>query len=169
VGTLADRRAAGVHGSLAAYEETAASLGATGAALDRAMLCLPQVDDAVLVAALTRGLVDTAAAAAQRGEPAPPVRPELVRGAHRRAARYGLAADLVDLRHYRLVSAEHLLGDLVEHVRPALEVNGDLAETSEQVDRVLREGPGAGRQRAAFQRRGCIDDAIDTVLTATVP
>jgi hypothetical protein len=42
---------------------------------------------------------------------------------------------LVDLRHYRLVSAEQLLGDLVEHVRPALEVNGDLAETSEQVDR----------------------------------
>src|SRR5664279_212594 len=175
-------------GSLAAYEETAAALVATGAALDRAMLyfdvrpseryetiefrvadvCLT-VDDAVLVAALTRGLVDTAAAAAQRGEPAPQVRPELVRGAHWRAARYGLAADLVDLRHCRLVSAEQLLGDLVEHVRPALEVNGDLAETSEQVDRVLREGPGAERQRAAFQRRGCIDDAIDTVLTATVP
>jgi glutamate---cysteine ligase / carboxylate-amine ligase len=76
---------------------------------------------------------------------------------------------LVDLRHYRLVSAEQLLGDLVEHVRPAPEVNGDLAETSEQVDRVLRGGPGAERQRAAFQRRGCIDDAIDTVLTATVP
>lgn len=175
-------------GSLAAYERTATALLATGAARDRAMLyfdvrpsdrydtvefrvadvCLT-VDDAILVAALVRGLVDTAAAAAQRGEPAPDLRPELVRGAHWRAARYGLTGTLVDLGSCRQVPARQLLQALVDHVADALEASGDLARVSEQVDRVLREGTGADRQRAVFRRHGRIDGAIDFALVQTVP
>lgn len=178
----------GYFGSLAAYEQTAVGLVATGAARDRAMLyfdvrpsdryptvefrvadvCLT-VDDTVLVAALTRGLVETAVTATLRDQPAPDLRPELVRGAHWRAARYGLTADLFDLCRCRRRPAEQVLRSLLSHVCDALEGSGDFAEVSEQVDRVLRVGTGADRQRRAYQRHGSLDDAVDAVLAATVP
>ena len=55
------------------------------------------VDGAVLVAALARGLVDTAAREWRQGRPAPVIRPELVRLATWRASRSGLSGVLVDV------------------------------------------------------------------------
>ena len=55
------------------------------------------VEEAVLVAGLVRALAFTCLQAALTGEPDPVPRPELLRAAKWRAARHGLAADLVDV------------------------------------------------------------------------
>jgi carboxylate-amine ligase len=59
------------------------------------------LDDAVLMAGLTRGLARRCVDAALEGDPVPSVWPELLRSAAWRAARNGLDADLVDLQSLR--------------------------------------------------------------------
>ena len=56
-----------------------------------------EVDDVVLHAALARSLVRVLAARAERGEPCPQPRPELLRAARWRAARHGLDGQLFDV------------------------------------------------------------------------
>jgi carboxylate-amine ligase len=162
-----------VFGSVEAYDALLDGLVGSGVVLDRAMIyfdarpserystleirvadvCL-DVDDAVLVAALSRALVTTAAAAWARGEPADETRPELLRAARWRAARSGLAGDLVDPTTGAPTPAGTLLGGLVSHVRPALEDSGDLDAVTTGIERVLRRGTGAERQRAAWSEVG---------------
>ena len=64
-----------------------------------------EVDDVVLHAALARSLVRTLAARAERGEPCPQPRPELLRAARWRAARHGLDGQLFDVLQGELVPA----------------------------------------------------------------
>jgi glutamate---cysteine ligase / carboxylate-amine ligase len=127
------------------------------------------VDDAVLLGGLARALVRTAAEAAQEERPFPRWRPELVRGAHWQAARWGLTAELVSPVTGRPAPAGEVVDALVEHVRPALEDAGDLEEVTALVDQVRRRGTGAERQRAAFRRRWSFDDVVAMAVEATVP
>jgi carboxylate-amine ligase len=162
-----------VFGSEAAYEALLDSLVGSGVILDRAMIyfdarpserystveirvadvCL-DLDDAVLVAALSRALVTTSAAAWRSGQPADEIRPELLRAARWRAARSGLGDDLVDLSTGTPARAATMLGRLVSHVRPALEDAGDLPVVTAGIERVLRRGTGAERQRTAYRDLG---------------
>jgi carboxylate-amine ligase len=127
------------------------------------------VDDAVLLGGLARALVRTAAEAAQEERPFPRWRPELVRGAHWRAARWGLAAELVSPLTGRPAPAWEVVGALVDHVRPALEAAGDLEEVSTLVEQVRGRGTGADRQRAAFGEAGSFDDVLAMAVSATAP
>jgi carboxylate-amine ligase len=110
----------------------------------------PEVDDAVLIAALSRGLVDTAAAEWRAGVPALDVRPDLLRGAAWRAARSGLSDELVDVRTASARPARTVVGALLDHVRPALERSGDLATVEASLQRLLGRGTGADLQRATL-------------------
>ena len=127
------------------------------------------VDDAVLLGGLARALVRTGAQAAQEERPFTRWRPELVRGAHWRAARWGMTAELVSPVTGRPAPAGEVVDALVEHVTPALEAVGDLEEVTALVDQVRRRGTGAERQRAAFARRGSFDDVLALAVEATVP
>ena len=131
-------------------------------------VCLT-VDDAVLLGGLARALVQTGAEAAREERPFPRWRPELVRGAHWRAARWGLGAELVSPLTGRPAPARAVVDALVEHVRPALEATGDLAEVTALVDQVRARGTGADRQREAFARRGSFDDVLAMAVEATLP
>ena len=126
--------------------------------------CL-SVDDAVMVAGLWRGLASTLAAEAQRGVPPARLRGELFDAARWRAARYGLDGTLVDLGELRTAPARVVVDRLLAHVRPALEDHGDWDEISGLVERVMAEGNGASRQRAAFARRGSMDDVVALLLS----
>jgi carboxylate-amine ligase len=63
------------------------------------------VDEAVMVAGLVRGLARTCYEQALRDEPFVAARPELVRAAQWRAARYGLDAELMDMSTLTAVPA----------------------------------------------------------------
>jgi carboxylate-amine ligase len=131
-------------------------------------VCLT-VDEAVLLAGLARALVRTGAEEAKEERPFPRWRPELVRGAHWRAARWGMTAQLVSPVTGRPSPAGEVVDALVEHVRPALEASGDLEEVTALVDQVRGRGTGAERQREAFARRGSLDDVLAMAVEATLP
>lgn len=105
-------------------------------------VCLT-VDEAVMIAGLTRALVQTCYAAALRDEPFAAARPEVLRHAHWRAARYGLEADLADVAGGRTVPAGALIEAFLLYVRPALEEQGDWDEVA-----------GLVRDTRARERRG---------------
>ncbi len=153
-------------GDLATYDEVRARLQEWGTALDEAMVYFParlaleaptvevrvcdvttSVDDAVLLAALTRALVATAAEAAS--DPTP-WRSDLLRAASWRAARHGLDDTLVDPASSSLVPAREALGSLVAHVREALVEAGDLELVESSLEALLARGTGAVQQRAAY-------------------
>jgi carboxylate-amine ligase len=111
-------------------------------------------DDAVLVAALVRALVDTAAGEWQRGVAPDPVPVEVLRLAAWRAGRSGIEATLVDPRTWTPAPATEVLHALVDHVGEALRANGDRDAVTELLDAVLARGTGAARQLAVFGRDG---------------
>jgi len=123
------------------------------------------VDDAVLVAGLSRALARTCAAEACAGVPPPGLRAELVQAARWRAARYGVEGTLVDLAEGRTAPAREVVDRLLLHLRPALEQDGDWDEVSALVERALSGGNGAVRQRAALARRGQMGDVLALLLS----
>jgi carboxylate-amine ligase len=122
--------------------------------------------DAVLVAALARGLVETAARGWAAGDDPAEWRVEALRSAQWRAARYGLAECLVHPGLRELRPAGEVLADLVDLVRPALEEAGDLDRVRDGVQRVVAGG-GAVRQRAAYERTGEVSGVVDDLVART--
>ncbi len=127
------------------------------------------VDDAVLLGGLARALVRTAAEEAQQERPWSGWRPELLRGVHWRAARFGLSAELVSPSSGRPAPAAEVVDELVDHVRPALEASGDLEEVTALLAELRGRGTGADRQRSAYARRESFDDVLSMAVAATVP
>ncbi len=79
------------------------------------------VDDAVLIAALCRALVETAATRRRAGEPPAAVTGSLLRAATWRAARFGLTGELFDpVSGGQVEAAGRLVDQLVDHVAAAL-------------------------------------------------
>lgn len=172
-------------GSVAGYRAACDMLLATGAARDEGMLYLdarlsvvhPTVEvrisdvctdplDAVLVAALARALVETAAREHAAGKPLPGWRAEALRAAQWRAARYGVTERLVHPVRREPVPAAEVLDALVDRVRPALDDVGDLELVDEGRHRVLHAN-GATRQRSAYERTGSIEGVVDDLLERT--
>jgi len=127
----------------------------------------PEAADTVLVALLVRALVETAAATPPTRFPPP--RPELLRGASWRAARSGLSGDLVDVVRGTAVPALDMVQRLVDHVRPALRSNGDLAGAEASLARLVARGTGADLQRASYRRRGRLADVVTDAVARTSP
>ena len=125
------------------------------------------VDEAVMVAGMVRALACVALASAQRDEPFEPVRQELLRAAHWRAARYGLDRDLVDLHAMTAVPANELVDQLMAHLRPALEDAGEWDEVTGILEWVRGAGIAARRQRAAYAREGKLGDVVDLIAEET--
>ncbi len=129
------------------------------------------VDDAVMIAGLSRALAQTGADEtredATRNSVSVAPRPELLRAAEWRAARFGLSENLIDVHSGEVVEARVLIERLLEHLRAALERAGDWDEVSESVSRVLARGNGAMRQREAFERRGDLNDVVDFLAKET--
>jgi carboxylate-amine ligase len=113
-----------------------------------------RVEDAVTLAGLVRGLVETAGRQARQGTPPPAVRAEVLRVAAWRAGRSGLTADLVDPRTGRPAPAADVVRALLEHVRPALADAGDERRVADGLAALLRRGTGADLQRRVHQETG---------------
>ena len=169
-------------GSVEGYREVSAQLVELGAARDPGMLYYdarlavehPTVEirvpdvctdpaTSLLVAALVRGLVETAATT---GDAQDRWRVEMVRAAQWRASRYGVSERLVHPLERTPKPAREVVESLVEAVRTALEEAGDLVFVTAEVESVLRAG-GAARQRAAYERTGDVEGVVDDLVART--
>jgi glutamate---cysteine ligase / carboxylate-amine ligase len=177
---------AGVFGSAAAYHALVSAMVASGVLLDEGMVYFdarlsrqyPTVEiraadvcmdarDAVLVAGLCRGLVETAARDWNAGRSAPDVPTEMLRLATWQAGRFGIDGDLLDpLTGASRPSAE-ILDALVEYVGPALDADGDLDLVTERLAEVRDRGNGARRQRSVLERTNRIGDVVADVARVT--
>ncbi|MFL6099780.1 MAG: glutamate--cysteine ligase [Actinomycetales bacterium] len=166
-------------GDYASYRAVADQLISTGAAIDEAMVYFdarlssryPTVEirvmdipalsaDVALLAALCRGLVQTAAEEAERGHPPTGLSRAVLRAMTWRAARHGITEQLVPADGSSPAPAGQVVAELVEHVRPALETSGDLALVQRGVAELFARGGGASMQRDAFRQRGSLVDVV---------
>ncbi len=162
-------------GSAAGYRAFVAGVLATDTVLDEGMLYLDarlsrdhptlevrvadvcrDSDDAVLVAALVRGLVETAVREWRAGIAPQDVRTEVLRLAAWRAGRSGTAGQLLHPATWRPAPAAEVLGALVAHVADALDDTGDLATVEHLLAAALARGTGAERQRSVWTRTGSL-------------
>jgi carboxylate-amine ligase len=173
-------------GSADTYHAVTRAMIETGTLLDRGMVyfdarlsrehptvevrvadvCLV-ADDAVLLAALVRALVDTAARSWRAGAPPTPVRAELLRLASWRAGRSGLDGDLLDPTG-RPAPAGQVIGTLMDHIRPVLDDHGELEVVKDLVTTVLRRGNGATAQRQIYRTSGQLTDVVAHAVDRTV-
>jgi glutamate---cysteine ligase / carboxylate-amine ligase len=173
-------------GTAPRYHQTLQQMVATGTLLDMGMIyfdarlsehyptlevriadvCL-QAEDAVLLAGLTRALVETEARAARDGQPLRPTRIELLRLAAWRASRSGLDDGLLNPMTGGPEPAADVARLLFDHCRDALEDAGDADVVGELLTALLARGNGAAFQRAAYGRSGDLADVVRSAVAAT--
>jgi carboxylate-amine ligase len=124
------------------------------------------VDDTVMVAGLVRALVATTL---ETPLPPRPPRPEVIRAATWRAARYGIGGTLIDAEAGEAYPAREFVGRFLDRLRPALEDHGDWDEVSGLVRRVLDGGTGADRQRRVLAETGDLSAVVDFIVKETRP
>ena len=173
-------------GTAQAYRETIEQMVGTGTLLDPGMVyfnarlsdryptievriadvCL-RTEDAVLIAALVRALVETEARSWWEGEALVRPRTELLRLAAWRASRSGLDADLLNPVTGLPEQARIVVNMLLDHCRDALADVGDVDTVTELLTALLTRGNGAAFQRAAYQRSGRLSDVIGDAVRVT--
>ncbi|MHA7282957.1 glutamate--cysteine ligase [Arthrobacter sp. TMS2-4] len=175
-----------VYGSADAYRAREEELMATGVLLDRKMLYFdarlsrtyPTVEirvadvclfaeDAGVIAALARGLVETAAREWRAGLPPAAISAPALRLAGWQARLSGLGGDLVHPLTGRPAPASDVVAALLNHVFPALTDAGDSGAVGDGLVRLLDRGTGADRQRDVFHRTGRLADVVADAVEVT--
>jgi carboxylate-amine ligase len=174
-------------GSAAAYHREVDLMVSSGVLLDRHMayfdarlsdryptveirvtdVCL-SVADAVLVAAVARALVETAAAEWAEGRPAPDISVGMLRLATWRAGRSGLDGDLLDPFTLRPRPAHVVVEQLLDHVRPALEAARDAGQVDHAWRDLRERGTGADLQRRVWEESGDLAEVVRESLIRTM-
>ena len=173
-------------GSAEAYHELVRSMVESGVLLDDGMIyfdarlsrryptveirvadvCI-DLEDTLLVAALCRALVETAAAETARGDPVPQMPTSLLRLAVWRAGHDGVGGVLLDPLSGRPRPWIEVMRDLVSHVRDSLEGLGDIERVEVGIDRLARVGSGATAQRRTFSKTGQLIDVVVEAVRRT--
>ncbi len=163
-------------GDRAAYDLAADLLVVSGAALDRGMLyfdarlaedyptvevrvfdAITEVDDVLMLAALTRALVETIGSG---GESVPEWRTNLLAAAHWRSSRYGVEDSLVHPMTFKPESARTVIEDTLAFAGDALDEFGDTDFTREAVEQLFARGTGAARQRSIVASGGDLKGVV---------
>lgn len=173
-------------GSAARYHELVRAMIATGALRDPGMIyfdarlsytyptvevrvadvCL-DASSTALLATLVRALVETAARAWRDGEPPSAHSVALLRLATWRAAREGVDGRLVHPVTMEPAPAEAVVRALFDHVRDALEDNGDLLPAQDALAGLLKTGNGAQIQRDLLRRSGDLSQVVAACVRRT--
>ncbi|MFI7742356.1 glutamate--cysteine ligase [Kocuria rhizosphaericola] len=168
------------------YDRRCEALLRSGVALDRGMLyfdarlsaryptveiriadvCL-EAEHAAALAALSRALVETAAAQWRAGAAAPPTGVGQLRAWSWQAGVAGVGGALVSPVSGAPAPAAEVVAELVDLVRPVLAEWGEAEQVEAAVAGVLRDGSGARQQRAAFAARQDPHDVVRVALEAT--
>jgi carboxylate-amine ligase len=126
-----------------------------------------RVEDAVTLAGLVRGLVETAAREARSGTPPPAVPAAILRLAAWRAGRSGLAGDLVHPRTGSPAPAAEVVAALLDQVRAALADAGDEHRVADGLATLLRRGTGADLQRRVHRETGDLAAVVRAAVEVT--
>lgn len=172
-----------VFGSAQAYHALVANLSGTGVVINpdfdaRLSARHPTVEirvsdvcldprDTVLIAALVRALVETAAREWEAGVEPDGVPAIILRQSVWMASRWGIQGELLHPVTHRPESARRVISALHDHVRDVLEESGDGAYVEEALGRVLNNGTGATRQLASYERHGQLADVVTHAIGLT--
>ncbi|MFE9771726.1 glutamate--cysteine ligase [Streptomyces sp. NPDC005931] len=110
-------------------------------------------DDAVMLAGIVQALVVTAIQETTAEVPVPDCAPELLQASMWHAARHGLSDALIDPVGNRRRAGD-VLYELQRYVAPALDAAGTSRQVTALIHRLLQNGTGADRQRAALAAGG---------------
>ncbi len=127
----------------------------------------PRVDDAVLLAALTRALVDAAVREDEAGHPVPESPQVLLRAATWRAARSGLTGHLLDPITRSAVPAHDRVHALLRHTRDALEARDDWEAVAELWTALRARGTSTDRQRELLRKGAAHRDVVGALVAET--
>lgn len=126
-----------------------------------------RLEDTVLLAALSRAMVETAASDWGAGSAAPVTRSAMIRLGTFQASRHGMTGDLLDPATAHPRPAWEVVDALLDWVRPALESAGDLERVRDALHVVRREGTGAELQRVTLERTGQLVDVVAQAVRMT--
>jgi carboxylate-amine ligase len=173
-------------GTVDAYREVVAAMVETSVLLDEAMIYFDarmshhyptvevrvadvcsRVEETVLIAALSRALVETAGAEWSAGQAPPNVRQTTLRLAAFQASRHGTSQLLLDPLTGQPEPAWQVVDSLLEHVRPGLEKHDDLDRVTQSLAVIRDEGTGAARQRETHERTGQLVDVVARAVRET--
>src|SRR5205085_4980792 len=83
-----------------------------------------------------------------------------------RASRYGIDGKLIDFGRETEVEARSLLNELLEFVSTEVK-ELDTQKEMAHIERIMREGTGADRQLAAYQRTHDMKAVVDHIVAET--
>lgn len=178
--------AADIYGSAAAYHHEIGQILGSGVPLDKANLyfdarlshkhptievrvadvCL-FADDTVLLAALVRGLAETAARQWRNGVRPVPTPTNRLQLASWQASRYGLEGELADPLTGKPRAAFEVVTALLDHLRPVLKEQGEFNAVEFLLLQVQSRGTGAAVQRASYARRPSTREVVADAIRFT--
>ena len=133
----------------------------------RVMDVCMRIETTVTLVGLIRALVRTCYEMALQDTPHLQISSEFLKAAHWCAARYGLNGELIDVHGKRSLPAHTFMQQMLDFLRPALEMEGDWERVSYGIQKILREGNGARQQQAVYQKTGDFHDVVDFIISET--
>src|SRR5947207_4604727 len=125
-----------------------------------------RVDDTLAIAALIQAVIAKLHKLLRQNITFRVYRRRLLDETRWRASRYGIDGKLIDFGKETEVEARSLLNELLEFV--ATEVNEFGAQNEmAHIERIMREGTGADRQLAAYERTRNIKAVVDHIVAET--
>ncbi|EDX85383.1 uncharacterized enzyme subfamily [Synechococcus sp. PCC 7335] len=122
------------------------------------------IEEAVMLAGIIRALAYTCYQDVINGQPALPVRGEMLKAAMWQAARHGLSGELIDFATTESVPAKTLVQSFMRYIQPGLAHFGDEAIVKKEVDKILSEGNSAQRQRAVYEKTSSLESVVDDIV-----
>jgi glutamate---cysteine ligase / carboxylate-amine ligase len=125
-----------------------------------------RVDDTMALAALIQAIVVKLHKLLHRNTTFRLYRRRLIDENRWRASRYGLDGRLIDFGREAEVDTRELLNELLDFIATEVDELGSYEEIA-HVEKIMREGTGADRQIAAWEREHNMHDVVDLIVAET--
>ena len=125
-----------------------------------------RVDDTLAIAALIQAVIAKLYKLFRQNTTFRVYRRRLLDENRWRAARYGLDGKLIDFGRECEIETRSLLNELLELVSTEVDELGSRREMA-HIERIMREGTGADRQLAAWERDHNMHDVVDQIVAET--
>src|SRR5229473_3101627 len=125
-----------------------------------------RVDDTLAVAALIQAIISKLYKLLRQNTTFRVYRRRLLDENRWRASRYGIDGKLIDFGRETEVDTRSLLSELLEFVSTEVDELGSQNEMA-HIERIVREGTGADRQLAVWERTGDMKAVVDHIIAET--